>query len=73
MMMFLRENRVIHSPPLSPPLSTFDDDIASTVDSPTFSGSSSLGPSSLEWLPTQSIPEVRAPYEPSVSAESTPP
>lgn len=55
---------------LSPPLSTFDDDIASTVDSPISSGSSSLGPSSPEWLPTESIPEVRAPYEPSVPAES---
>ena len=31
---------------LSSPLSTFDDDFGSTVDSPTSSGSSSLGPSS---------------------------
>ena len=58
---------------LSPPLSTFDDDIESTVDSPTSSGSSSLGPSSSEWLPAESIPEVRAPSippEPSVSPDS---
>ena len=49
---------------ISSPLSTFDDDVGSTVDSPTSSGSSSLGPSSLEWLPTEPIPEVRAPSVP---------
>ena len=48
----------------SPPLSTFDDSVESTVDSPTFSGSSSLGPSSPEWLPAESAPEVRAPSVP---------
>ena len=48
----------------SSPLSTFDDDVGSTVDSPISSGSSSLGPSSLEWLPTEPLPEVRAPSVP---------
>jgi hypothetical protein len=47
----------------SPPLSTFDDDVGSTVDSPTSSGSSSLGPSSPEWLPTEPL-QVRAPSVP---------
>ena len=41
---------------LSSPLSTFDDDVGSTVDSPTSSGSSSLGPSSPEWLQAETIP-----------------
>ena len=48
----------------SPPLSAFDDDVRSTVDSPTSSGSSSLGPSSPEWLPTESVPEIRPPSVP---------
>ena len=49
----------------SPPLSSYDDvDIGSTVDSPTSSGSSSLGPSSPEWLPAEPVPEVRAPSVP---------
>ena len=57
--------------PLSSPLSTFDDDdLGTTVDSPTSSGSSSLGPSSPEWLPTEPLPEVRVPYEPSAPRES---
>ena len=47
----------------SPPLSTFDDDVGSTVDSPTSSGSSSLGTSSPEWLPTEPL-QVRAPSVP---------
>jgi hypothetical protein len=45
----------------SPPLSAFDDDI---VDSPTSSGSSSLGPSSPEWFPTESVSEIRTPSVP---------
>ena len=49
---------------LSSPLSTFDDDVGSTVDSPTSSGSSSLGPSSPEWLPAEPVPEVRSPSIP---------
>ena len=48
----------------SPPLSIFDDDVGSTADSPTSSGSSSLGPSSAEWLPAEPVPEVRAPSIP---------
>ena len=48
----------------SPPLSIIDDDVGSTVDSPISSGSSSLGPSSAEWLPVEAVPEVRAPSIP---------
>ena len=38
------------------PLSIFDDDVGGTFDSPTSSGSSSLGPSSAEWLPAEPLP-----------------
>ena len=48
----------------SPPLSIFDDDVGSTADSPTLSRSSSLGPSSAEWLPAEPVPEVRVPSIP---------
>ena len=44
----------------SPPLSAFDDNVGSTVDSPVSTGSSSLGPSSPEWLPAEPVPEARA-------------
>ena len=47
---------------LSSPLSIFDE--GSTVDSPPSSGSSSLGPSSAEWLPAEPVPEVRVPSLP---------
>jgi hypothetical protein len=54
---FKGEQSYALSPPLSPPLSTFDDDIASTVDSSTSPGLSFLGPSSLEWLPLNPYPK----------------